>query len=386
MNPTREETRLRLATVWLFFALISCVGSLKLSAAEEVPDRTAMAVEALSRLQGIDVNQNPKIKETVLRVLEKTRGTANFVKLVRQFKLTDQDAGLLEVAVQNSASETGVEAMRLILANTNYSILQSTLEGTNVVVAIKAAEAIGNTSQNESTKVLLPLVTTTKSDLPLRKQAVRSLAQTPEGAAGLIRLAKDQKLSEDLKLTASSELSRVRWPAIKAEAATLLPLPQGRNAEPLPPLAELLKLSGDPANGAKIFSSATVGCANCHQVKGQGVDFGPNLTEIGSKLGKDALYEAILDPSAGISFGFEAWQLQLKSGDEAYGLLVSETADELALKAVGGIVTRYKKSEISQRDQMKLSIMPVGLQQAMTTQELVDLVEYLFSLKKAVGN
>jgi len=113
MNPTREETRLRLATVWLFFALIFCVGSLKLSAAEEVPDRTAMAVEALSRLQGIDVNQNPKIKETVLRVLEKTRGTANFVKLVRQFKLTDQDAGLLEVAVQNSASETGVEAIRL---------------------------------------------------------------------------------------------------------------------------------------------------------------------------------------------------------------------------------------------------------------------------------
>jgi len=373
----------RLAMAWLLFALIiPAAGPFKSSAAEEAPDRTAMAVEALSRLQGIDVNQNPKIKETILRVLEKTRGTANFVKLVRQFKLADQDSGLLEVAVQNSANETGVDAMRLMLANTNYSLLQSILEGTNLAVAIKAAEALGNTGQNESTKVLLPLVAATRSDLALRKQAVRSLAQTPEGAAGLIRLAKDQKLPEDLKLTASSELSRVRWPAIKAEAATLLPLPQGRNAEPLPPLAELLKMPGDPANGAKIFSSPTVGCANCHQVKGQGVDFGPNLTEIGSKLGKDALYEAILDPSAGISFGFEAWQLQLKSGDEAYGLLVSETAEELALKAVGGIVTRYKKADIAQREQMKLSIMPVGLQQAMTTQELVDLVEYLFSLKK----
>jgi putative heme-binding domain-containing protein len=126
-----------------------------------------------------------------------------------------------------------------------------------------------------------------------------------------------------------------------------------------------------------------VGCANCHQVNGQGIDFGPNLSEVGSKLGKDALYEAILDPSAGISFGYEAWQLTLKSGDEAYGLIVSDTPEEIAVKAIGGIVTRYPKRDIVTREQSKLSIMPAGLQQAMTAQELVDLVEYLSSLTKA---
>jgi len=145
---------------------------------------------------------------------------------------------------------------------------------------------------------------------------------------------------------------------------------------------ELLKRKGDAANGAKVFSSPKTGCVNCHQIKGQGVDFGPNLSEVGSKLGKDAIYEAILNPSAGISFGFEGWQFQLKFGDEAYGLIQSETADEVAVKAIGGIVTRYKKSEIERREQLKLSIMPAGLQQAMTVQELVDLVEYLASLKK----
>ncbi len=73
----------------------------------------------------------------------------------------------------------------------------------------------------------------------------------------------------------------------------------------------------------------------------------------------------------------------MKNGDEAYGLIASETADELAIKAVGGIVTRYKKSDIAKRAQQKLSIMPAGLQQTMSVQELVDLVEYLSSLKKA---
>ena len=64
-------------------------------------------------------------------------------------------------------------------------------------------------------------------------------------------------------------------------------------------------------------------------------------------------------------------------------MIVSETADELAMKTTGGIITRYKKGEITKREQMKVSIMPAGLQQAMTTQELVDLVEFLASLKKS---
>lgn len=383
----RGGPRLVFGTLWLGMALISSgllsrAGAAEVATGSSEADRTAVAVEAISRLQGMDLSQNPKIKEAVLKVLERTRGTANFVKLVQQFDLKDQDAGLLDVAVRNSTNETGVEAMRLLLANKALPLLQAALEGTNVTMAIHAAEALGHTGRNESAGLLFPLITVPKSDLALKKQAVRSLAQTAEGAGGLVRLAKEGKLAEDLKFTASSELSRARWPEIKAEAAALLPLPQGQNAQPLPPLAELLKMKGEPSRGAKVFSNPTIGCMTCHQVKGQGVEFGPNLSEIGSKLGKDALYESILEPSAGISFGFEAWEVQLKSGDEAYGLIVSETADELAVKAVGGIVTRYKKNEIARREQLKLSIMPAGLQQAMSAQDLVDLVEYLFSLKK----
>jgi len=349
-------------------------------------DRTAMAVEALSRLQGVDLDQNPRIKEAVLKVLDRTRGTPNFLKLVQQFKLAGQEPGVLEIAALNSTNETGVEAVRLLLAKKAYPLLQAALEGTNVPVAIKISEALGNSGKNEAAKLLLPLVPDTRKDTGLRKQAVRSLAQISEGASALLNLAKEGKLPNDLKFTAATELNRVRWPALKTQAATLLPLPQSRNAQPLPPLSELLKMKGDAASGEKVFANPTVGCMTCHQVKGQGVDFGPNLSEIGSKLGKDALYESILEPSAGISFGFEAWQLQLKSGDEAYGLIVSETADEVAVKAVGGIVTRYKKGDIVHREQLKVSIMPSGLQQAMSAQDLVDLVEYLFSLKKAGGN
>jgi putative heme-binding domain-containing protein len=169
---------------------------------------------------------------------------------------------------------------------------------------------------------------------------------------------------------------------LKAQAAQLLPLPQGRNTASLP-LHDLLKMSGDAQKGAQVFARPEVGCINCHRVNDKGVDLGPALSEIGAKLGKDGLYEAILDPSAGIAFGYEAWQIDLKSGDEAFGIIVSETADEIVLKDAKAIATRIRKSDIAKRQQSKTSLMPAGLQQTMSTQDLVDLVEYLSSLKKA---
>ena len=63
-------------------------------------------------------------------------------------------------------------------------------------------------------------------------------------------------------------------------------------------------------------------------------------------------------------------------------LIASETADEVAVKAVGGLITRLKKADLASRQPSKLSIMPAGLQAQLTTQELVDLVEYLSLLKK----
>jgi len=351
----------------------------------EQTERTAVAIEALSRLKGIDLEANPAVKTAVLKVLDQIRGKPQFVELVRDFKIKDQDPALLEIAIQNPDHATGVDAAKLILEHKQDALFESFLNGTNVASAVKLAEVLGNAGENQIVPLLEPIVADPKRDVALRKQAVRSLAKNQEGASALLRLVKDDKLAPDLKFIASSELNHARWPGIKAEAAQLLPLPQGQNAQELPPVSELVKMKGDPVKGAEVFRRETVACIKCHQVNGEGVDFGPALSEIGTKLGKDALYEAILDPSAGISFGYEAWQIEFKNGDEAFGLVVSDTADEIAVKAQTGIVTRYKKSDIARKDQQKLSIMPAGLQQAMSTQDLVDLVEYLSSLKKT-GN
>ncbi|MEW6159469.1 MAG: c-type cytochrome [Verrucomicrobiota bacterium] len=342
-------------------------------------DRTTVAIEALKRLKDVDLESNPALKGAVLKVLDQVRGTPQFVEIVREFQWKGQEPALLEYALNNPNESSGVEAMRLVLAGGNLDPLKAALAGTNTLSALKV---LGHASDNAVVPLIAPLLEDTRRDLPTRKEAARALAKSRDGAKKLLNLAREERLPAELKFIASTELNAAPWPEIKAEAAQVLPLPTVQNAEPLPPVSELVKRSGDSNRGAALFRSPQIGCINCHQVNGEGIDFGPNLSEIGTKLGKDALYESILDPNAGISFGYEGWQIELKNGDEVFGLIVSETAEEMAVKAQTGIVTRHKKSEVTRREQSKISVMPAGLQATMSTQGLVDLVEYLSSLKK----
>lgn len=353
--------------------------SICLAAESEEQQKLNNAVEALTRLQNVNLEEKPAIKAAVGRALDRTRGTPNFVKLVSHFNLTDQNPGLLEVALKNSRTDSGVEAMKLLLASGGEKLVRDALESTNAVTVI---EVLGSTREKQSVPWLAALVADEKQPATPRRAGVRALVQTQEGARALLKLAEEERLANDVKLFAANEVHSVRWNDIKELAAKVLPLPPSQNSEPLPPISELSKRSGDATKGAAIFRRDTTACISCHQVNSEGREVGPALSEIGTKLPKEALYEALLDPSAGISFGFEAWQVQLKDGDEAYGLKVSETPAEIAIRDAAGIVTRYKRSDIASLQQMKTSIMPSGLQQALTTVELVDLVEYLASLKK----
>ncbi|WP_256199437.1 hypothetical protein [Verrucomicrobium spinosum] len=108
-----------------------------------------------------------------------------------------------------------------------------------------------------------------------------------------------------------------------------------------------------------------------------GADFGPGLTEIGSKLGKEVIYESIINPNAGVSMGFETWQITLKNGTVAMGIVRSETNDELVLALPGGVANSFNKQQIAERKKLPNTMMPSGLQSMFSQEDLVNLVEYL---------
>jgi putative heme-binding domain-containing protein len=350
--------------------------------AREIDDKTRVALEALDRLKGVDLEANASLKTAVLRILEKTRGEPEFVGLVRAFKLGGEDEALADYAARNPGNAAAIDALRYLLESNRVGSIEKRLGGADADAAA-TAKVLGMTGDGRMVPLLLPLVTGATRSLPVRRAAAGSLARVIDGSKALLAVAAGKKLPDDLNFVVGAELRNSRWPEIRKAAEPLFPPPATKGNVKLPPVQELIKMSGDAVRGAVIFRRQDVGCINCHQINGEGVDFGPKLSEIGTKLGKDALCESILDPSSGIAFGYEAWNLQLKNGDEVFGLISSETEDDLVVKIPGGVLAKYKKSDVAKREKQALSIMPAGLQENMTVTEFVDLIEYLSSLKKA---
>ncbi len=179
----------------------------------------------------------------------------------------------------------------------------------------------------------------------------------------------------------------MRFPALIAFAAftfagsslSAVEAPVDRDNKPIAAPAELAKLTGDVAKGQTSFAPL---CGICHQVNGAGIDFGPNLSDVGSRKTKELIYEAILDPNKIIEPGFETVMIKLESDEVAMGMIASETDTEVTVKAMGGAKTTFKKADIVSRTKQPMSLMPVGLYRALSTDDLVNVVEYLAAQKK----
>ncbi len=227
-------------------------------------------------------------------------------------------------------------------------------------------------------------LTNTVIEVSKRKAALLALIKTPAGADQVLQMADTDLFPVDLRMTATLEFTYNVPADLKQKAAAILPPYLTQNSVPLPPLATLLKMKGDAFNGAKVYMRPDANCINCHLTSGRGVEIGPDLSDAGLRLSREELFENILEPNATISPGFEAWQLTLKNGDDVYGILAGETAAEVTLKDHKGALSQYKLSDITKRQKLRVSIMPMLLQQVLTVQELVDLVEYMSTLKTPV--
>jgi putative heme-binding domain-containing protein len=155
-----------------------------------------------------------------------------------------------------------------------------------------------------------------------------------------------------------------------------------RDGKTLPSMDDLSKLTGDAKAGAAVFRNVKgANCIKCHEIGTEGNMIGPPLTVIGGKLNKLQLYEAVLYPSAAIEMGYEAWIVKTKKGEVFAGLKVEDTPDRITIKDTDGKYHDVDRDDIARLVKQTISLMPEGLSETMTQPELVDLVEYLATLK-----
>ena len=311
--------------------------------------------------------------------LEKARGTPQFVGLVRDFAAAGQAAALLETAVAIANDPAAADAIQVLYKDADADkIIDAALAGEH---AAGVVGVLGSSGNARALARIAALIATPQAALDLRQHAVRALARSQTGAEVVVKLAKSRQLPAELAAVAASALRLVQYPTLKTDIDTLFPAPAALGGKPLPAIPELATMPGDAANGRAVFARPESSCILCHRIGTLGVDVAPALSAIGSKLTKEQLLDAIINPNASLSMGFETTQLTLKDGSAGLGIVRSETSDELVLALPGGTTQKFRKGDVAKREKLPTSLMPTGLSQVLSQAELVDLVEYLASLK-----
>ena len=337
-------------------------------------------VECLARLTD-DEADSPENQAALTQALDGERGTGQFVRLVKRFGASDRYSELLVLAQSKPSEQLGVEAVSALLELKQWDLLTNALNCDDTAKALATAEALGNSRNGATSGLLLPVVKNSDANIDVRRAAVKAASMVNNAAGELVKLVEEKSLDPELEQTVAAALHSSPSREAREQAQRLFPLPPSKDNMPTPPISELTKLNGDLPNGRMVFFS-TGTCHKCHVVDGMGREIGPNLTEIGSKLSREAMFESVLYPSAGISHNFELWTVVKTDGTTLNGLLVSNTVAEVTIKGDDALVRAIPKSDVEELVKQKISLMPADLQKTMTTQELADVVEYMQSLKK----
>jgi putative heme-binding domain-containing protein len=334
---------------------------------------------ALKAMDASKLKMTPAITTALNKVLDGYKGKIEYVELVTSFKLKNRSKELLNLCLQYPDSLAGREAARTLLNWDETDLISDVLKGSNKDQSLAMIKTLRPHMYNQKAIELMESVMLDSArDIEVRKVAVKSFGGPWQAEDRLLALAKENKIPEDLH-TAAGGVFQTAWrAALRTEASSYLKLPAAKEGASLPPIAAMVDKHGDAVRGKEVFKTL---CSNCHVVKGDGVNFGPELSEIGDKLSREALYTSVLFPDQGISFGFEGYRLQLNDGSTAVGKIASETAEKVDLQYMSTQQTVAKENIVS-RVKLESSLMPSSLQASMSEQELIDLVEYLASLKK----
>jgi putative heme-binding domain-containing protein len=134
---------------------------------------------------------------------------------------------------------------------------------------------------------------------------------------------------------------------------------------------------GDVRRGQVVFNSAKAACSSCHTIGYMGGRVGPDLTKVGQVRTERDLLEAIVFPSASFVRSFEPVVIATKSGDLHNGVVRQENDDEIVLATGPRTEVRIAQDDIKEMRPGTVSVMPAGLEEQLSRQELTDLLAFL---------
>ncbi len=211
--------------------------------------------------------------------------------------------------------------------------------------------------------------------LATRRELLSALAGTPALAGSLVGAMEREVIApRELDPAIRESLRHLADPAIQSRASAVLArfAPPDRSAV-IARYQPALKLAGDAGRGEAVFVR---NCQTCHQHRGKGHRVGPELSGVVGRA-PESLLSDILDPNKNLEPDFITLAAATRRGQVYSGLLAEETATTVKLRRAEGLEDSLLRSEIEQLRPTGQSLMPEGLEQNISLQEMADLIAFL---------
>lgn len=338
-------------------------------------------VEALMRLPEQTLEQHPEKRAAVLRYLSRHAGTAQYVEVAKQLGVYDQTDELTRMLLTTPFNTLGVEAAKLLIQSGQFDAIQAALDHEETEKAVAAARALGNAWHPKTFAMLKGILDDDSSRRQLRIAAAEALGRSDPGQKYLLDLARSGQVADDVRFAVTDSLLGANSKEVREEARKYLNSVETAKSEAIPPINQLTSMRGDGKQGKEVFNTLGT-CSKCHKVLGNGKEVGPDLSEIGSKLSREDMYVAILNPNAAISHNYETYTLLDVDDRIVTGLLINQTDELVTIRDAEGIDHTVPTADVVDLKKQTVSLMPADLQKTMSLQNLVDLVDYLVLLKK----
>ncbi|HEY2951318.1 MAG TPA: hypothetical protein VGK40_01980, partial [Verrucomicrobiae bacterium] len=169
--------------------------------------------------------------------------------------------------------------------------------------------------------------------------------------------------------------------AVVAPALRELAAEDDSRRRKLETLPALISAKGRAAEGRQVFESGKGACSACHRIGQSGNLVGPNLSAIGQIRSERDLLESILFPNATIARDYEAHAIDTTDGQSLVAVIRRTLPEAIVVADGGGQEITLPRANIASLQTLSTSLMPLGLDHALSEEELIDLVAYLRSCR-----
>ena len=339
------------------------------------------------------LSASKELKSAVDKLLENSDTRSTGLRLIAEAGMLAESSRVCEIAAIDKSQEIRIEAIRTLgKLPTAQAVKGLELFATDdSPLAVEAINALGQQltpgkgkQADAALKSLQQLVTADKATAQAKRAALNALAGSQAGTQWLLGLREKKELPDSLVADAGKLLRNSPYQGLRNKALILFPAPGRLDPKKLPSIAELARRIGNADKGKHVLAASLKGetqCLRCHTVRGIGGNIGPDLSMIGKKASKENLFESILLPSKAIADQYLQWTIENTAGQKITGLIVEETPTDVTIRDANGKDARFPKADIESRTKSLVSIMPEDIVKGFTEDDLIDVVEYLFTLK-----